>query len=106
MIGATHNIKGRRGNGNIARCLAMHKQGNSARECARILGIHFRTAQSYIAMANPQYGAVSHDKTPRCRCHLRLSTPAELASGQCSGCLPTSAAAFLGRRDEPFCTVG
>ena len=34
----------------------------------------------------------------RCRCHLRLSTPEELANGQCSDCLPTNAYDFAQQR--------
>ena len=30
------------------------------------------------------------DKSPRCRCGLRLSTPGELASGACSSCIPSA----------------
>ena len=39
----------------------------------------------------PPIGHDDSDDTPKCRCGLRLSTRAEVATGSCSGCLPRSA---------------
>jgi hypothetical protein len=48
-----------------------------------------RTAESWGTM---------HTDGQRCRCGLRLSTPAELASKQCSDCLPAGLYEFIEQR--------
>lgn len=100
-----HNIHGRAGNGNCARAVELwdHGKGMKIQAIADLLGIRYRTVTSYIQRGTALYSSQPRDKTPRCRCCLRLSTPDELAQGHCSDCLPTNAVAYLGRSGRLPC---
>jgi transcriptional regulator with XRE-family HTH domain len=79
-------------------------------QAAAKMGVSVRTIQNYSAGSRGtgrRPGAPNDVNVarPRCSCGLSLFTPEELASGQCNDHLPTSAIAFMGRRDEPVITA-
>lgn len=89
----------------MAQAADLRSQGLDYGEISERLGISRLTARRYNANAGGSYGRDCSDKTPKCRCGLRLSTPEERQNGQCSDCIPESAVAYLGRCGDPLASA-
>ena len=72
-------------------------------QVAEKLGVTERTVRQYVQASSGDGREKVDVDRPRCRCGLSLFTDEEKRQGHCNNCLPTSATAFLGRRDEPVC---
>jgi DNA-binding CsgD family transcriptional regulator len=80
-------------------------QGLTYEQIGQRMGVSARTAQDYtsgVRVGRPKGAVDANVERPRCSCGLSLFTPEELASGHCNDCLPLSAVAYMGRRDEPI----
>jgi DNA-binding CsgD family transcriptional regulator len=81
---------------------ALLEQEWTYEQIAEYMGCTVRTVQNYTSTVRvgkpPGATEDKYVERPRCRCGLSLP---------CNDCLPPSAVAYMGRRDEPdACTVG